>query len=243
VRSTFEVGKRGVVRRDHARARAALDAHVAHGHAAFHRQAADRAPRVLDHVPDAAADADPPDDPQHDVFAGHADRQLTLDAHFHRLRLALRHGLRRQDVLDFARANAEGECAHRSVRAGVAVAAHNGHPGLTQAQLRTNHVHDPLERAEAILETDAELLAIAVERVELFLRNRVRHRLGERPRRRVVVHCGDREIGAAHSSTRQPQTVKGLGRGHLVNQVEVDVQQRGLAGRFVDHVGVPDFFE
>ena len=59
-----------VVGRDHARARAGLDRHVADRHALFHRQRADRAAAVLDHVTGAAADADRADDLQDHVLGG-----------------------------------------------------------------------------------------------------------------------------------------------------------------------------
>ena len=38
-----------------------------------------------------------------------------------------------------------------------------------------------------------------------------------------------------------PQPVEGLRAGHLVDQVEVDIEQVGLAFRAAHHVGIPDF--
>ncbi len=51
----------GVVGRDHPGAAAALDGHVAHGHAALHGEALDGRARVLDHVAHAAVHADAAD--------------------------------------------------------------------------------------------------------------------------------------------------------------------------------------
>ena len=42
---------------------------------------------------------------------------------------------------------------------------------------------------------------------------------------------------------RQFQALEGLGRGHLVDQVQVDVNKGGLPRFFVNHVGIPDFLE
>ena len=131
--SSFEVGKRGVVRSDHARARAAFNAHVAHRHAAFHRQITDSAAGVLDDVSDAAANPNASDDVEHDVFGGHAQRQIALDPHLHRLWLALRQGLRGQDVLDFACTDPPRQGAECAMRAGVAVAADDSQAGLGKA--------------------------------------------------------------------------------------------------------------
>ena len=228
-----------VVGRDHAGPRAAFDAHVAHRHAAFHRQAADGAAGVLDDVSDRAADADAADDAQDDVLGGDAQRQLAVDAHLHRFRLALRHGLGGQHVLDLAGADAEGQRAERAMRAGVTVAAHDGHARLGQAQLGPDDVHDALQRAEAILEADAELLAVALERVELLLGDGVGHRLVERPRGRVVVHRGDGQVWPAHRAAGQAQAVERLGRRHLVDEVQIDVQQRRLARRLRGRRGRP----
>src|SRR5262249_12898111 len=157
---TFQIGKRRIVGRDHARARAALDTHVAHCHAAVHRQAANGTARVFDDVSLAAADTDLADDAQDDVLGGDTERQVAIDAHFHGLRLLLRQRLRRQHVLDLACANAERQRAHRTVGAGVAVTAYDGHARLRQAQLRTDDMHDSLERAEAVFEANAELTAV-----------------------------------------------------------------------------------
>ena len=69
-------------------------------------------------------------------------------------------------VLDLAGADAKGERAEGAMRAGVAVAADDGHARLGQAELGADDVHDALQRAEAILEADAKFLAVALERVE-----------------------------------------------------------------------------
>ena len=59
----------------------------------------------------------------------------------------------------------------------------------------------------------------------------------------VVVDRGDVAVGAAELAAGQAQAVEGLGRGDLVDEVEVDVEDRGLACGLGDEVGLPDFFE
>ncbi len=63
-----EVLEGRLVRRDQAGAGARLDRHVADRHAAFHRQLADGAAGILDHVAGAAGRAELADDGEDDVL-------------------------------------------------------------------------------------------------------------------------------------------------------------------------------
>ena len=65
----------------------------------------------------------------------------------------------------------------------------------------------------------------------------------ERPRRRVVVHRGDRQVRSADLAAGQPQAVERLRRGHFVDEMQVDIEQRGLAGSIANDVRGPDLFE
>jgi hypothetical protein len=56
----------------------------------------------------------------------------------------------------------------------------------------------------------------------------------------MVHHC-EREIGTAYLAAFSAETREGLGRGALMDKVAVDIDNRGLAGFFVNDVGVPDF--
>ena len=47
-------------------------------------------------------------------------------------------------MLDFACTDAECQCAKRAVRAGMTVAADDGHAGLSETKLRSNHMNDAL---------------------------------------------------------------------------------------------------
>src|ERR1700730_15014543 len=99
------------------------------------------------------------EDPEHDVLGGAPGRHLAVDADLHRFRLALGQCLSRQNVLDFARTDAECQCAKCAVGTGVAIAAHDGHARLGQSELRPDDVHDALQRAKAIFEAHAEFFA------------------------------------------------------------------------------------
>ncbi len=71
-------------------------------------------------------------------------------------------------------------------------------------------------------------------------RDRVGDRLVDVGGGDVVVLGGDGEVGPAHRAAGQAQPVEGLRRGDLVDEVEVDVEQVGLAVGGADEVLVPD---
>ena len=125
-------------------ARARLDGHVAEGHPLLHVERRDRRAAVLEDVAGRAADADLRDEREDHVLGADARRQRAVDADLQRLRLALQQALRREHVLDLARADAERERAERAVRRGVAVAADDRHARLREAELRPDDVDDAL---------------------------------------------------------------------------------------------------
>ena len=81
----------------------------------------------------------------------------------------------------------------------------------------------------------------ARQRVELGLGDRVadRARLG----RDVVIHRRDRQVGPPHRAAGEPQRLERLRARHLVDEVQVDVEQRRLARLLVDDVRLPDLVE
>ena len=132
-------------------------------------------------------------------------------------------------MLDLARADAERQRTERAVGRRVAVAADDGHAGQRETPFRPDDVHDPLAWVAAAVQADAELLAVAGQRVHLRSRDRIRERLVERRGRHVVVHRGDGEVGPADLATVEPQAVERLRRGHLVDEVEIDIEEVWLA--------------
>ena len=148
-------------------AAAALDRHVADGHPALHRERLDRRAGELDDVADRSVDADLTDRGEDQVLGRDAEPERALVADPHRSRLGLDEALGREHVLDLARADPEGERAERAVRRGVGVAADDRHPRLGDAELRSDHVHDPLVLGAERVQGDPELGAVALERLHL----------------------------------------------------------------------------
>ena len=174
------------------------------------------------------------------VLGRDAEAELALVADAHRPGLGLHQALGRQHVLDLARADPERQRPEGPVGGGVRVAADDRHPGLGDAQLGADHVDDPLAVGAQRVDRDAELLAVALERLHLDARELVADPRGDRRAvgRHVVVGGGQRAVGPADRAAGQPQAVERLRAGHLVDEVQVDVEQ---AGR--DLVGVPDLVE
>ena len=204
-------------------------------------KAADGRSPVLDDVADAAAGADGADDGQRHVLGRDARRQVALDRDGHGLRAHLRQRLGGQHVLDLAGADAEGERAEGAVGRGVAVAADDRHAGLGPALLGTDDVDDALVGVAHRVAGDAELGAVVVEHLRA-----AGPRSGRPPACRcrwsgtlwsavATVRSGRRTVAPG-----QPQPVEGLGRGDLVDQVQVDEEEVRLALGRVDDVGVPD---
>src|ERR1019366_8258279 len=243
VRPAGEVFEGGVVGRDQAGARAAFDRHVANRHALIHAERTDCAAGVFEDAAGAAADADGGNQREDDVLGGNARAEAAFHPPLEGLRLALQHALRGQHLLDFAGADAESQHAERAVGGGVAVAADHGHAGLGESQFGADHVDDALLAAVHAEAAYAELGAVGFELIELFQRDLIEDGQRAVRRRNAVVGGGDGEIGTPHLEAALAQALEGLGRRHLVDQVQVDEQQGGSAGALVDYVGVPEFFD
>ena len=59
----------------------------------------------------------------------------------------------------------------------------------------------------------------------------------------VVIDRCDAPVGAAHLASGQPQPLECLRRGHLVEQLQVDIQHGGFAFGLDHHVPLPYLFK
>ena len=238
--ATAQVFNRHLVDRHHAGARACFDGHVAHRHAAFHGQRANRAAGELDRIAGAARGADAADDRQHHVLRRDAARKGPLDVDAHVLHLLGDKALRREHMLDLRGADAVREAGKGAVRARVRVAAHHGHAGKGRALLRPDHMDDALALVEIReVHLGAELSHVGVERFDLQLGEWIAHareaRFPVRSRRVVVGGCHDRPH-APRLARRGAQPVVGLCARHLVDKMAIDVKERRTVVLGVDEV-------
>jgi hypothetical protein len=58
-----------------------------------------------------------------------------------------------------------------------------------------------------------------------------------------VIDSAEGEIRASHFSIRLTQSSKRLRRRHLVNEMKIEVEERGFATGFAHNVGPPEFVE
>ena len=190
---------------------------------------------------DAAVDPELADRAEDQVLRRQPGVKLALELDEHRLRSPLRQRLGREHVLDLRRADADGECPESAVRRGMRVAADDREARLREAELRADDVHDSLAAGAGRVQLDPELGAVRAQGLEL----RPGELVLDRPlgRGHVVIHRRHGALGSAHAATGQPQPLEGLRRGDLVDEMEVDVEQRRLPGRLDDHVIVPDLLE
>jgi hypothetical protein len=145
-----------------------------------------------------------------------------------------------EHVLDFAGADAVRQRAEGAVRRGVGVAADDRHARQRRALLRADHVDDALAKVVHLELGDAVAVAVAVQRVDLQARDRVRDAVGAIGRRYVVVT--HRQVGrqSPDLAAGQVQALEGLRARHLVHQVPVDVEDSRPVVFGVDDVLVPD---
>ena len=134
--------KCSLVGRNHSSARPAFDGHIAHGHAAFHGQSANRFAHIFEDVARTPGNSNLPDDRQNEIFGRHATRPLAVNFNLHRLGFELRQALGSQHVLNFAGADSKCERAECAVRGRVAVAADDRLSRLRDAELRPDDVND-----------------------------------------------------------------------------------------------------
>src|SRR5699024_1480829 len=133
------------------------------------------------------------------------------------------------------------------VGGGVGVAADDGGAGLGEAQLRADDVDDALLDVAHRVQADAELLRVGAQGGDLGAGGRLGDELDGTAGRAVggyvVVLGGDGEVRAADLAAGQAQAVEGLRGGHLVDEVEVDVDEVGFAVLTVlDDVVAPHLF-
>ena len=149
---------------------------------------------------------------------------------------------------DLGGADAKRQRAESAVRAGVAVAADDGSARLSEAQFRADHMNNSLPIAAQREEANAELLAIGFQLPDLCRRLRVHNR--EAPVQAVrcgrcgMVHRGYGALGTSHPKLPLPQQAERLRRSHLMDQMKVDIENRGRVRPFgPDKVRIPDLLE
>jgi hypothetical protein len=189
------------------------------------------------------AGTDPADDRQRHILRRDAARERAFHGDAHVLHLLRDEALRREDVLHLGSADPVRKAAECAVRAGVRVAADDGHSRQRGALLGPDHVHDPLTLVEEReIGLGAVLAHVGVERLHLDARSRIFDSLDPAlppGRRRVVVGGCDHGFDPPRPAARGFQALVSLRAGDLVHEMPVDIQQRRAAFLDVHDVTVP----
>ena len=166
-----------------------------------------------------------------------------VDADLVGLQRPLEERLRGQHHLHLARADAEGEGAEGAVGGGVRVAADDGHARLREAELRADDVDDALAVRAQRVERDAELGAVGGQLGELEAGLLVEDGQRAVVRGRGMVRGGDGALGMTDGQAAPAQPFEGLRAGDLVDEVEVDADDRRSTWFSEDDVVVPDLLD
>ena len=235
-RTALQVVEGCLIRRNHPRLGTHLDGHVADGHPLFHGQGGNGLTAELHHIAGATGGAGLADNGQDDVLGADALSHLPLDLDFHGLGTGLLQGLGRQHMFHFRGADAEGQGAEGAVGGGMGVAADDGGARQRQADLRAHDVHHTLPLVTEAIQRHTEVGTVLDQGLHLHARHLTGGGDVAALGRDVVIHCGPGAIRATHLASLFAQAIKGLRAGHFVSQVAVDVDDRGFAGGFIDHV-------
>src|SRR5579885_3018989 len=112
----------------------------------------------------------------------------------------------------------------------MAVAADDGQAGLREAEFRADYVHDSLLARAEVEQGDTELAAVLAHHVDLQARIGIGDRLKLIDRRDIVIEGCKRAAQLADLAARVAQRLERLRRSDFVDQVEIDIEKRGLSG-------------
>ena len=144
-------------------------------------------------------------------------------------------------MLDLGGADAVRQRAERAMGGGMAVAADDSGAGQRKALLGADHVDDALALVELVEILDAEFPGVLGHHPHLLDAFGIGIGLGAIGGRDVVVDDGQRLLRRAHLAPGLTQALEGLRRGHLVDEMAVDIEQAGAVIGFVNQMIVPDF--
>ncbi len=198
--------------------------------------------REFDSVAGTARGADIADNRQHNVLGCHTGTQGALHPHLHVFRFLLDQALGGEHVLDFGGADAERQRTERAVRRGMRVTADYRHTGQGGALFGADDMHDTLAYIIHVEFIDAEVLTVLIQGLDLHARDRVGNTADPATAPggwHIVIGHRKHGSGAPGPAPGQPQPLERLRRGHLVDKVAVDVEQRCTIRVFADQVRVP----
>ncbi len=180
---------------------------------------------------------------ENDVLRVDAGLQLPVDLDAPHLQLVQRDRLGGQHIAHLAGADAKGDGPEGAVGRGMGIPAGDGRARLGDALLGAHDVHDPLLARVCIKKCNTVLGAVAAELFDHPLGQRIAVGLDRLVRRHDVVDGGEGAGGKTHRQPAVPQHAKGLGAGHLMDQMCTDEQLRLPVAELAHGMRRPHFFK
>src|SRR5699024_4484093 len=219
----------------------AFDGHVAHCHAAFHRQLPYGFTRIFNDMACAEFLSEFCNDRQDQIFRSHTRCHGTIHPDIHRPGFGLHQRLSREHMLDLTRTDAESKGAEGSMCGCMTVAADDCPARLGESELWPDDVDDALVWMVHIGKPDAEVGTVFSECLHLFLRNFIFDDIPV-PGRNVVIHRGICQVRTPDFAVIQAQAFKSLRRSHFMDKMLIDIDQIRLIRLRMHYMIFPDFF-
>ena len=180
---------------------------------------------------------------QHHVFRGDAGAKLTLNRDAHIVHFLGHQRLGRQYMLYLTGTNTVGQAGQGTVGGGVGVPTDDGHAGHHSTLFRRHHMHNALAHIANPEFGDPEFTGIVLQGLHLNPRGVIGDVGGtlERRCRHVVINGGHTGTGPPRLTARQTQAFKRLGRGHLMDDLAINIDQRRAIFALGNEVGFPQF--
>ena len=202
------------------------------------------APRYSKIDAGAAADADARDQRQDDVLGGDAGAQRAIHLHLGTFSICAAAGIGVASTCSTSLVPMPKASAPNAPCVAVWLSPQTTvMPGCVRPSSGPITCTMPCRSLCTPVAADAEIAAVGFQLRDLLGGDRVDDGQRAVGGGDAVVGGGDGQIGAADFEAALAQALKGLRRGDFVDQVQVDVEQGGRAGLFVDHVRVPEFFD
>ncbi len=188
----------------------------------------------------AAGRADTANDGQHQILGAHTGGQPAVRLDEHAPGLVLNQALGGQYVLHLGGADPEGQGPEGPVSRGVGVPTNHRHARQRQALLGADHVHDTLAGIVHPELREMKFGTVVIQGLHLDPRCGLLDPCGAVRCWHVVVRRGDDRVLPPGLPPREPQALEGLWRGHLVDQMPINVKERRAVLVAAHNMGVPD---
>ena len=166
--------------------------------------------------------------------------QITFDLDQHVLCRFLNQRLGGENMFDFGRADAKGQCAECTVGRGVRVAANHRHTGKGEAFFGAYNMDNTLTQVRHREVMNTGVGSIFIKGFNLNAAVFFLDAFGAIRRRNVVIGHGKGQFRMAHFATGIAKAFKGLRAGHFMDKMTVNINQAGSIILRVDHMAFPN---